>query len=103
MARRKKNVKKAKELGLKSLSGFDVGQDIYCFRHPDKLLARGKIKFLFKTDSHEFAEFLDDISGQFRAALLSDIIDSPTKSQINSANMKISTKIRKSKEKSEKK
>lgn len=96
MARRKKNVIKEKPRGVPSLSGFEVGQSIYCLRYPDRALARGVIKFLFKTKDDEFAEFVDDITGQFRATLLSDIIDEPTRSQINSANTKISTKIKKS-------
>lgn len=100
---KKRKSKKKKEdkkiVGLQELSGYSVGQLIYCFRYPDKLLVRGKIKNLFKTDTHEFADVVDEITGQFRAALLEDIIENPTKSQVNSANTKIATKIRKSKEK----
>jgi len=75
---------------------------IYCFRYPDKILSRGKIKKLFNVNSVEFAEFVDEITGQFRACLLSDVIENPTRSQINSANLKIASKIRRSKEKAKK-
>ncbi len=99
MARRKKNKKPTKKIGLETLSGFIVGQAIYCLRFPDKLLARGKIRHLFKTETHEFAEFVDEITGQFRATLLEDIILEPTRKQINAANSKIAFKIKKSKDK----
>ena len=49
--------------------------------------------------SLEIAEFVDEITGQFRATLLDDIIENPTRGQINSANNRIATKLRKSKEK----
>ena len=98
--KRKKAVKiPKKKIGLDELSGFSVGQFIYCFRHPDKLLARGEIKVLLKTKEGEFAEFVDEITGQFRITLIDDIIIEPSRRQINSANSKISTKIAKLKNK----
>ena len=99
MPRRKKVKKPEKKIGLDSLSGFEIDQHIYCLRYPDKLLARGKIRHLFKTETHEFAEFVDEITGQFRATLLEDIILEPTRKQINAANSKIAMKIKRSKDK----
>ena len=99
VTRRKKNNKTKKKVGLDTLSGFTTGQPIYCFRFPDKALARGKIRHLFKTDSHEFAEFIDEITGQFRATLLEDIRLAPPRKQVNAANSKIAFKIKKSKDK----
>jgi len=96
--RKKKTKIPEKKIGVDELSGFTIGQSIYCFRHPDKILARGEIRILLKTKAGELAEFVDEITGQFRATMLDDIIANPTRSQINSANLKIATKIRKSKE-----
>lgn len=96
--KKRKKVEKKKR-GLEQLGSYSVGQYIYCSRVPDKALARGFILHLFKTAENEFAEIVDEISGQFRATLLEDIIDNPTRSQINSANGKIASKIKRSKDK----
>ena len=95
MPRKKKIQKPKKKIGLDSLGGFTVGQHIYCLRYPDHILCRGPIRHLFKTKTHEFAEFIDEITGQFRITLLADIILEPTRKQINSANSRIATKIKK--------
>ena len=98
MPRKKKIKKEKKKIGLDELGGHKPGDFIYCFRIPDKALSRGKITYLFKTPDGDIAEFIDEITGQFRATLLSDIIENPTRSQINSTNNKIASKIRRSKE-----
>tara|TARA_A100001015_G_scaffold244999_1_gene280796 strand:- start:285 stop:593 length:309 start_codon:yes stop_codon:yes gene_type:complete len=98
MPRKKKVKREKKKIGLDELGGHRPGDFIYCFRIPDKVLSRGKITYLFKTPDGEIAEFIDEITGQFRATLLSDIIENPTRSQINSTNNKIASKIRRSKE-----
>jgi hypothetical protein len=87
----------------KSLSGIELGQYIYCHRYPDSLLARGYIIDLHKTSEHEFASIVDEISGQYRITLLCDIIHSPTKRQISSANLKIVNNIKKVERDKEKK
>ncbi len=93
---------KEKSNGIEELLGFKIGDFIYCFRYPDKVLCRGFIKKLFDVEGNQFAEFVDEITGQFRISLLSEIIENPTRSQINSANSKIAFKVRKSKEKTKK-
>ena len=99
MPRKKKIKKEKKKIGLDELGGHKPGDFIYCFRIPDKALSRGKITYLFKTPDGDIAEFIDEITGQFRATFLQEIIENPTRSQINSANNKIASKIRRSKEK----
>ena len=99
MPRKKKIKKEKKKIGLDELGGHKPGDFIYCFRSPDKALSRGKITYLFKTPDGDIAEFIDEITGQFRATFLHEIIENPTRSQINSANNKIASKIRRSKEK----
>jgi len=105
MARKKKKSAKSvksvkrKAIGIPELNGYSLGQSIYCLRYPDKILIRGSIYAIFKTKTHEFVELVDDITGQFRAALIEDIIENPTRKQINSANSKIAFKMRKLKDK----
>jgi len=100
---RKKKVKiEKRKAGLEELGGYKPGDFIYCLRIPDESLSRGNITYLFKTEEGEFAEFIDEITGQFRAAFLRDIIEKPTRSQINSANNKIASKIKRSQEKNKK-
>ena len=93
MARRKKKKIEKKKIGLEELAGFKAGQNIYCYRYPDKQIAKGTIIRLF-SNTDDFAEFIDEVSGQFRATLLEDIIDNPTRAQISSINTKISWKKR---------
>jgi len=96
MTRRKKNKNKPDAIDkLQELSGIALGQFVYCHRYPDKLLARGYIINLYKTESEEFACLVDEITGQYRITLLEDIIADPSRKHIVSANLKISSNIKK--------
>ena len=101
MPRKKKKKVEAKKLGLESLGGYNSGDVVYCHRYPDKSLARGRIIRFFSCQQ-DFAEIIDDVSGQFRATLLEDIIDDPSRSQIASVNSKITWKKRVIKDKKKK-
>lgn len=102
MGRKKKAKVEKKKIGLDSLGEYKAGDTVYCFRFPDKILSKGKIIRFFSTQQ-DFAEFIDDISGQFRATLLEDIISNPTRSQISSVNSKIARKVKVAKNNSAKK
>ena len=91
MARRRtKKTKKTPETkGLQELGGFTIGDFIYCLRFPDKVISRGAIIGIFETKSGSFVDIIDEITGQYRSALLEDIIVNPTKKHINAANSKV--------------
>ena len=92
MPRRKKkpSVKTKEKQKIQELDGRKLGDFIYCYRYPDRLIARGEIIGLFDTEKDKFVDIVDEISGQFRTALLEDIIDAPTRKHINAANSQIS-------------
>ena len=92
MPRRKKkpSVKTKEKQKIQELDGRKLGDFIYCYRYPDRLIARGEIIGLFDTEKDKFVEIVDEISGQFRTALLEEIIDAPTRKHINAANSQIS-------------
>ncbi len=89
MARKKKNKQTKPPRGLPELDGYKLEDFIYCYRYPDKSIARGYITGLFSTSTGKFIEFVDQISGQFRVSLLEDIIANLTVKHINSANSKL--------------
>ena len=93
MPRRKKTKNnknlKNKKPKIETLSGYELGQHIYCLRYPDLVLSCGNIFELHKTKSDEFLTFIDDITGQYRIALLSDVIDDPTRKQIMATQSKM--------------
>jgi len=75
--------------------GIKVGQEVYCLRFPDKQPSRGMI-----TDIHldekigAYHTFICDITGQFRKALFSDTVSTPTP-KMKSAVEKLIAKARK--------
>jgi hypothetical protein len=75
--------------------GFKVGQEVYCLRFPDKQTSRGMI-----TDIHldekigAYHTFICDITGQFRKALFSDTVSTPTP-KMKSAVEKLIAKVKK--------
>ena len=96
MTRRRKSKKKSTPpKGVPELRGYEVGQYVYALSFPNGVIVRGKISALFKTETDEFAELIDDIGSGYRLALLDDIIDKPTARHINSANSKVASKMRK--------
>lgn len=58
---------------IQEISGFKLGDTIYCLRHPDKTPSRGSItKIHSGTEATgPYFSFLCDATGQFRYALLS--------------------------------
>ncbi len=95
MARRKKKIKqKDKKDEIQELEGFTLGQHVYCLRYPDKVLCCGNITKLHKTETDTFFTFIDDITGQFRISLMSDVILEPTKKQIMNTQNRIRSNIR---------
>ena len=75
--------------------GFKVGQEVYCLRFPDKQPSRGVI-----TDIHLDEKigachtFNCDVTGQFRKALFTDTMSTPT-SKLKSAVEKLIAKAKK--------
>ena len=99
MARKKKG-KKHEIPGPKELCGLKRGDDVYCFRYPDKLLSRGEIKWFHeKTEEGPAFTFLDEVSGSYRLALIDDVISEPTKQQMSKINGAVVRKIRRSNQK----
>ncbi len=88
MARKKKIKKEPSIRGLQELSGYKLNDFVYCYRYPDKMIARGRLVGLFETKESQFVELIDEISGQYRVSLLEDIIENPTTKHINAANLK---------------
>jgi len=71
------------------LSGFSLGDHIYCRRYPDLVLSCGTIFELHKTQSDEFITFIDDITGQYRISLLKDVIENPSRKDIMATQSKM--------------
>lgn len=103
MKRRKKSVKKKNQKPkITEMNGYEAGQSVYCNRYPDNVFCRGVITQFFVCENQDVFEFLDDATGQFRLALLKEIVKNPTRKQIGGVNLRISIKNRKSKEKEKK-
>lgn len=84
------------------MEGYKSGDSVYCNRYPDSVFCRGTITQFFTCENQGVFEFLDDATGQFRLALISEIVVKPTRKQIGGVNLKISIKNRKPKEKAKK-
>jgi len=78
-----KGIKIPPPLGPQEYNGYKVGQEVYCYRSPDRKLSYGRIT-TFHPDDVMYDKtipcftFIDQVSGQFRTALFDDIIDEPT-------------------------
>ena len=74
-----KRIKIPPPLGPQEYNGYKVGQEVYCYRSPDRKLAYGRITTFHPNDSiAPCFTFIDQVSGQFRDAIFEDIIDEPT-------------------------
>ena len=84
MAKRKK-IEPKKPTGPQEFDGYKVDDKVMCLRFPDEKLSYGKITQIhLKSDSAEPCfSFACEMSGQHRLAMFSQIIDEPTKQQIN--------------------
>jgi len=77
-----KGLKIPPPLGPQECNGYKVGQEVYCYRSPDKKLAYGRITTFHPDDvMHDKIipcfTFIDQVTGQFRTAIFEDIIDEP--------------------------
>ena len=100
---KKKIKKKNEKFKLQELEGYKLGDFIYCYRYPDRVIARGNIIGLFDIKTAKFADIIDEISGQFRTSLLSDIIAEPTRKHINLANSQLNRNVKAAERTAEKK
>ena len=71
------------------MSGFSLGEHVYCRRYPDLVLSCGSIIELHKTKTDEFMSFIDEITGQYRLSLLKDIIKNPSRKDIMATQSKM--------------
>ena len=88
MAKRKLNKVVFKQIGPLEYKEWKVGQKVYCHRHPDDKLSYGMIKtiHLDDTSGDPCFTFLCEMCGQFRLAMFDQIIDDPSKLQVNKKN-----------------
>ena len=92
---RKKSLKKYKPPGPDEFRGYKRGQEVYCYRFPDKLLSHGVIhRFHEETSEGPGITFMCSVTGSYRMALMEDIIDNPTKQQKSKINNAVIRKIR---------
>jgi hypothetical protein len=81
---RKKQTKAIKPKGPESLGDYSREDLVFCYRHPDNKLSYGTIKqFYPETGEGPGFMFICQMCGQFRIALMSNIIKEPTKDQIS--------------------
>ena len=97
--RKTKNSKNSqpKKPKIQTLSGYELGQHVYCNRYPDLVLSCGNIYELHKTETDEFITFIDEVTGQYRVALMKDIIDNPTQKQIMATQTRMRSYARQAK------
>ena len=88
---------------IQELDGRKLGDFIYCYRYPDRLIARGHIVGLFDTKKDKFVDIIDEITGQFRTTLMADIIDAPTRKHISMANSQLTRNVKSAERIAEKK
>lgn len=99
MAKRKTKLK-TKKPEIEELSGFKLGQNIYCKRYPDGKLSYGRIEtFHPNTEGGEAVTFIDFMTNKYRLTLLDDIIDEPTPKQIEECQSQMVMLRRKKKSK----
>jgi hypothetical protein len=80
----KKKTKAPKPQGPEILGDYSRDDVVFCYRHPDNKLSFGTIKqFYPETEEGPGFMFICQMSGQFRIALMNNIIEKPTKDQIN--------------------
>jgi hypothetical protein len=99
--RRKVKYSKAEKVleGPQEYKGYKVGQEVWCYRYPNKEISFGKISKI--SDQQQSGEiifnFYCEICGSFRIAKFDDIIDEPTtvmkrklvKSKVRSTKIKL--------------
>lgn len=95
-----KNKLKYEPPGPESLCGLSRGDIIYCFRFPDHILSMGSIQFFHEnTEEGPAFTFMCESTGAYRLALISSIIENPTKQQKAKINNVIVRRIKKENQK----
>ena len=66
--------------GPQEYNGYVVGQEVWCYRYPNKEISFGKISKINLTQPSGEAifNFYCEVCGSFRIARFEDIIDEPT-------------------------
>jgi len=63
---------------LKEHEGISVGQDIHCYRYPDRVPSRGSVSSIHVAEGTDpYVTFYCEATGQFRRALCKDVILNP--------------------------
>ena len=65
-----------KDEGPQEFNGYKVGQEVWCYRYPNKEISFGKIGKIIIEQA--IFNFYCEICGSFRIAKFEDIIDEPT-------------------------
>lgn len=78
MTHRKRMEVKVSEDTIQEYEGLKVGQEIYCYRHPDRVASRGSVtSFHVNARDEPYITFYCDATGQFRRALVKDVFSNP--------------------------
>ena len=74
-------IKKKEPTGPQEYNGYKVGQEVWCYRFPNKEVSFGKIQQIHdqQKSGDVIFNFYDEICGSYRIAKFDDIIDEPTK------------------------
>ena len=66
--------------GLQEYKGYKIGEEVWCYRYPNKEISFGKISKISdqQPGGEPIFNFYCEICGSFRIARFEDIIDDPT-------------------------
>ncbi|NDC23970.1 MAG: hypothetical protein EBZ49_07555 [Proteobacteria bacterium] len=82
---------------LKEHAGISVGQEVHCYRYPDRVPSRGSVTSIHVAEgSDPYITFYCDATGQFRRALCSDVVLEPDDKIRRAVNKMISKEKKKS-------
>jgi hypothetical protein len=63
---------------LKEYTGITVGQEVHCYRYPDRVPSRGSVTSIHVSDGSEpYITFFCEATGAFRRALCTDVVQNP--------------------------
>lgn len=75
--RKRMEVKAATDL-IQEHEGLKIGQEIYCYRHPDRVPSHGSVTSIHVTPGEDsYVTFYCDATGQFRRALVREVFIEP--------------------------
>lgn len=85
---------KEPESVIQEHAGLKVGQEIYCYRHPDRVPSKGSVSsFHLNPGEDPYVTFYCEATGQFRRALVRDVFAEPDDKLQKSVN-KIMSKVK---------